>query len=204
MSLLTAPNPVQIPAPQPPTDRHWTRQEYYRLVELGVLSEDDHVELVGGRIVEMAPQNEPHATSISLSARVIETAFGQSCYARQQQPLSLPGDSEPEPDIAVVTGRPRDYLQSHPTSALLVIEVADTTLYFDRTQKAGLYASAGILDYWLLDVKGRVLEVRRNPLSDPDHPFGFRYGDLKTYLPGDIVTPLAAEGKTIKVSDLLP
>ena len=93
---------------------------------------------------------------------------------------------------------------SHPTSPLLVTEISDSTLHFDRTHKAGLYASAGIADYWLLDFQRRVLEVRRNPLPDPEHPFGFRHGDLKAYRADEAVTPLAAEDKSMRVSELLP
>ncbi len=144
--------------------------------------------------------------AISLSAKAIEKAFGQAFYSRQQQPLSLAGHSEPEPDIAVVTGGPRDYPQTHPSSALLILKVSDSTLRFDRAQKASLYASAGIADYWILNLNDRLLEVRRNPLPDPAHPFGFHYGDLKTYLPDESATPLALAdtGKSIRVSDLLP
>jgi Uma2 family endonuclease len=94
-----------------------------------------------------------------------------------QTPLAFDPDSEPEPDLAVVVGTPRDYRAHHPTTAVLIMEVSDTTLAFDRRQKGSLYARAGILDYWILNLNRRMLEVYRSPIADPVAPYGFSYSE---------------------------
>ncbi len=106
--------------------------------------------------------------------------------------------------MAVVAGKPRDYLTSHPTTAALVVEVADTTLAFDRRQKGSLYARAGILDYWIVNLVNRVLEVYRLPAADASAPLGYSYRERIRLTAGEAVSPLAFPAATIAVADLLP
>jgi Uma2 family endonuclease len=118
--------------------------------------------------------------------------------------MAIGDDSEPEPDLCVVQGSARDYEGEHPNTAALVLEVADTTLSMDRRVKASLYASAGIPDYWILNLRDRVLEVQRDPEAAAGAAFGFRYRTTLRFDEGASVTPLRAPGHAIAVADLLP
>src|SRR5437773_1108697 len=124
--------------------RRWTRQEYDRLIEIGLLQEDDPIELIEGRLVVAEPQHDPHARAVELVSEVLRRAFGRGWRVRVQLPLALGPDSEPEPDVSVVRGTPRDAPSGHPTTAALVVEIADSSLRLDRGPKAQVYARAGI------------------------------------------------------------
>jgi Uma2 family endonuclease len=187
------------PADPSPRPFRFTREQYYRLGELGFF-DGRRVELVRGEIVLMSPVNEPHVASVSLTTDVLKAAFGPGHYVRVQAPLNL-GTIDPEPDVAVVPGGPRDYA-APPTTALLVVEVADTSLHYDTTTKAEEYATAGIVDYWVIDLAGRQLIVFRDPHPIPDG--GAAYRTHLTFGPNDSVAPLAAPAATVKVADLLP
>ena len=113
-------------------------------------------------------------------------------------------ETDPEPDIAVVPGEEEDYLAAHPTTALLVLEVGDSTLAFDLADKMSLYAAAGIADYWVLDVSGRRLVVHRDPMPDAEQRFGHRYRAVTEYAAGQSAAPLAAPFSPITIDDLLP
>src|SRR5205823_8065761 len=129
---------------KPRRKTRWTYDEYYRMADAGVFR-DRHVELINGEIIEMPPQGEPHYVTILLSAKAVQAAFGNGYVVRTQAPLRTGVDEEPEPDLAVVIGDIRDTLSTgRPRSALLVIEVAITTLDFDLGEKAEIYAGAGI------------------------------------------------------------
>jgi Uma2 family endonuclease len=184
--------------------RRWSRQEYDRMIEAGVLTPDDHVELIDGEIVTATPQKSRHATAVSLAATALRRAFGEHVDVRTQLPLALDAASEPEPDVAVVAGSPRDYRDAHPSTALLVVEVSDTSLLFDRTTKANIYARAGIPDYWLLNLVDEVVEVHRNPQRSADDPAAWRYAGVERYGRQDRVAPLARPDRFIAVEDLLP
>jgi Uma2 family endonuclease len=190
--------------PDDPTDPgprpfRFSREQYYRLGELGIF-DGRRVELIRGEIAVMSPINEPHVTGVSLTTDAIRAAFGPGYYIRVQAPLNL-GTIDPEPDVAVVPGGPRDYT-APPTTALLVVEVSDTTLYYDTTTKAEEYATAGITDYWVLDVTNHRLLVFRDPV--PVAAGGVAYRTHRVLGPGDAVSPLAAPQATIRVADLLP
>ena len=184
--------------------RRWTRDEYDRMIDAGVLTTEDQVELIDGEIVTMTPQKSRHATAVHLAQDVLRRAFGESVAVRAQLPLALSADSEPEPDVAVVTGSPRDYRDEHPVTALLILEVADSTLAFDRTKKASVYARAGIGDYWLLNLVDEVLEVRRFPAPSTDSPDAWGYAAVEQYSAGDQVAPLERPDYFIAVAELLP
>ncbi len=182
--------------------KRWTREQYDTLVRHGVLGEDDHVQLIEGEIVEMAPQGPPHMTAISLVAEALREAFGDGYHCRVQGPLALSRDSEPEPDVAVIRGSPRDFAREHPATADLVVEVADTTGDFDRHRKGPMYAAAGIPEYWVVDVTARGVDIYRDPLPGEDGRAGYRVH--RRVGVDDAVTPLGAAGRSIPVRDLLP
>jgi Uma2 family endonuclease len=182
----------------------WTREDYYKMAEAGVFRPGERVELIGGRIVEMSPQNSPHATAYLLAGDAIQTVFSTGYVVRMQLPLDLSQVSQPEPDIAVVRGSIRDYAKAHPTTAVLVVEVSESTLAFDRGEKASLYASAGVPEYWVLNLVDRCLDVHRDPIRMPMQPFGYGYRSRTQYFESDRVAPLAQPHGTINVAALLP
>jgi Uma2 family endonuclease len=185
-----------------PAPRRFTRREFAAISETGVF-DDQHVELIDGEILLMPKQGERHVAGIVLAGDALRAVFGKGFVVRCQAPLDLGEYDEPQPDYAVVRGSPRDFKET-PTTALLVVEVSDTTIAHDRKRKSGLYARAGIRDYWIVDLgKGR-LEVLRGPTPDRRAPYGFRYASATVHRKGDSVAPLSAPGGAkIPVSDLL-
>jgi Uma2 family endonuclease len=188
------------PDPQPIC---WSRAAYYRLAEQGWF-QNQRVELINGDIYLMAAMNSPHRISINLTDKILQKVFSEGFFVSVQCPLSIGELSDPEPDVAVIAGDIRDYPDSHPSTAVLVVEVSDTTLGFDRKKKGSLYASAGVPDYWIINLLQRCLEVRRQPVNDSDAPFGWAYADTKIYRKGDTVSPLERPDEVIAVEDLLP
>jgi len=181
----------------------WTRDEYYKMAEVG-LFEGKAVELIEGQVIEMSPMGSRHATAITLIARVLERAFGEGYFIRWQMPLAIDEKSEPEPDVAVVAGHVRDYKDAHPTTAALIVEVAETSLEYDRTIKGSLYAKAGIADYWIVNLNDRQLEVYRTPVANAVYPGSFGYADKVILTTAASVSPLVAQQMKVPVSDLLP
>ena len=184
--------------------RRWTRKEYDRLIEQGFLHEDEPVELVGGQLMVSEPQGSQHAVCVSLVARALGRVFGPSWYVMVQLPIALDADSEPEPDIAVVPGDPRDYRDGHPSRPVLVVEVADSSLSFDRQNKGSLYARAGVPDYWIVNLIDRVLEVHRTPAPTSGALFGWTYSDVQQFGPRGSGSPLSLPRVAVAVIDLLP
>jgi Uma2 family endonuclease len=182
--------------------KRWTRREYDRMAEAGIFSPDDHVQLIDGDIVTMTPQNSPHAAAIGKTQRVLERLFGPNVWVRVQMPLIVDPDSEPEPDLAVVPGAPDDYRDQHPRTALLVIEVADSTLPLDRDRKRAIYARAGIPEYWIVNLVERCLEVYRDPVTPTGRPAAYR--SSRTLGPSETLSPLAATAAKVSIADLLP
>jgi Uma2 family endonuclease len=133
------------------------------MVGAGLLHEDERVQLIEGAILRMTPQLPPHALAIQLVADRLRDVFGAGHTVRVQVPLAISDDSEPEPDVAVVTGGARDYRDEHPSTATLVMEIADSSLMFDRHCKARIYARHGLPEYWILSLVDRSLEVYRQP-----------------------------------------
>lgn len=196
----TAPHGLFLPARRP-----WTRTEFERASELGLFRPEERLELIEGAIVEkVTPQNTPHATAIRASEEALRLAFPTGHDVRVQLPLALGDLSEPEPDVAVVTGTFRDYARAHPRGAVLVVEVADTTLAYDRVTKGSLYARAGVPEYWLVNVPDRVLEVHRDPSAMEEQPLGHHYRSITRHLPGESVCPVHAPASPVPVEDLLP
>jgi Uma2 family endonuclease len=181
----------------------WTRDEYHRMADLG-LFEGRRVELVEGQVIDMAAMKSPHAVAIDLVDAALKTFFGAGYYIRQQKPFVVSTISEPEPDVAVVRGTIRDYAEAHPTAAILIVEVTDTSVNYDQTVKGSLYAKAGIADYWILNLVKGQLEVHRQPVMDDQATYGWRYSEIVIYQPGRAVEPLAGAQGWLAVADLLP
>ncbi|HEY1696887.1 MAG TPA: Uma2 family endonuclease [Polyangiaceae bacterium] len=139
-----------------------SRREFDALIERGVL-DDARVELLYGRIVSMSPQKGPHTYGVTRLARLLILGVGDAAVVRVQMPLAVSDSSEPEPDVAIVA--PGDYLDEHPSTARLVIEVADSSVQRDR-DKAKLYAAAGVTEYWIVNVSESVFEVHAGPSAD--------------------------------------
>jgi len=138
------------------------RVEYEKMVDLGCF-EDERLELLRGALVTMSPQGSRHAEVVArMNTWLLPSLLGRA-VVRVQSPLALAEDSEPEPDVAVVP--PGDYSGGHPQTAWLVIEVADESLRKDRDVKAGLYAAAGIQEYWLVNLVDRVVDVHRHAVD---------------------------------------
>ncbi len=195
------------PPPVPPRPFRFTREQYYELDRLGYFNHT-RVELIYGEIVEMSPVNWPHAMGVGLVAEVLSVAFGSGYWVSSQQPFWIPNTapaSLPQPDAAVIAGKRRDYAD-HPTAAALLVEVSDATLNYDLTTKAEMYATAGVPEYWGLDVEGRQLHVFRDPapLPLPTELTTTAYRTHLTLGPADHVSPLAAPSASVLVSDLLP
>ncbi|HVS39224.1 MAG TPA: Uma2 family endonuclease [Gemmataceae bacterium] len=186
-----------------PQPVRWTRDEYFRLCEAGYFS-DRRVELIGGDIIEMPAQYDLHLAGIDLTANALQAAVGSGFWVRRQGTLDLSPHGVPDPDVAVVPGGPSGARRTVPTSALLVVEVSDSSLIFDRTRKGSLYAAAGLADYWIVNLVQRQLEVCRNPAADAAQPFGFAYASRTILDPGDAAAPLAAPNAQVAVADLLP
>ncbi|MGH7389480.1 MAG: Uma2 family endonuclease [Candidatus Rokuibacteriota bacterium] len=188
----------------PIRNRHWTRQEYDQLIKVGFFQEDEPIELLGGQLIVAEPKGTPHSTAIALTVEALRVAFGPGWLVRVQDPLALDDESEPEPDVVVVPGRPRDYLPEHPMRPAVLVEVAESSLGFDRGHKGSLYARAGVADYWIVNLVDEVLEVYRQPAPDRSAEFGWRYLDVQGLRAGATVSPLARPDVIVAVADLLP
>ena len=188
----------------PVRTRRWTRAEYDRLIEVGILRPGDPVELLGGELMVAEPRGSRHYTSFGLVEDALRAAFGTGWVIRSQGPVALDDESEPEPDVAVVPGTRRDYSREHPARPVLVVEVSDSSLSVDRERKGSLYARAGREDYWIVNLVERVLEIYREPVTDPSAMYGWRYASRTVLGPDASASPLAAPTTSIVVRALLP
>jgi Uma2 family endonuclease len=183
-----------------PNRIRWTRAQCTAIQDAGVLT--GRYELIDGEIISKMGHNPPHATALGLVFGWLAGVFGVQ-FIRVQTTADAGGadrdHNEPEPDVCVTRQPPRAYSARHPgpEDLLLVVEVSDTTLRFDRTTKAALYAASGIQDYWVLDVRGRRLFVHRRPEGD-------NYAEITEYGPEESAAPLARPEAAVVVSDLLP
>ena len=195
---------IDVVTTYPTRARRWTRAEYDRLIDVGILGPGDPVELLGGELMVAEPQGSRHYTSIGLVEDALRAAFGAGWVIRSQGPVALDDESEPEPDVAVVPGTIRDYSGAHPARPVLVVEVSDSSLSFDRERKGSLYARAGVADYWLVNLVERVLEIYREPVADSSAIYGWRYASRAVLGHDASATPLAAPTASIVVHALLP
>ncbi len=199
IATLTA--PTAAPGIVPPL--RWTVKDFHRLGETGIF-EGRRPVLLRGIIREQGMMNPPHAVAIELATDSFRAFLPVGFRLRAQLPLVLSQETDPMPDMAIVTGSARDYRTEHPATAILVLEISDTTIDTDLTEKAELYATARITDYWVLDLAKRQLHVLRDPAPLPAGLGATAYRNHKIYGPEDSVAPLAFPEQSIRVGDLLP
>ena len=182
----------------PLAHRRFTVDEYHRMGEAGVLREDDHVELIDGQIVEMTPIGPAHAGCVKDLVRLLHRSAGDAVLLGVQDPVVLGTYVAPEPDVAVLRPRPGGYRDRHPEPAdiLLIIEVADTSLEYDRSVKIPRYASAGIPEVWLVNLPDRHVAVYRHPKPDG-------YTQVTIVTRGATLTPLALPNARLSVDEIL-
>ncbi|HEV2854824.1 MAG TPA: Uma2 family endonuclease [Thermoanaerobaculia bacterium] len=185
-------------AAEPLQRRLFTTEEYHVMLEAGILHEDDRVELIEGEIWQMSPMKGPHLSSVARLDRIFQRNLGEDALVVVQSPIHLDDFSEPQPDLAVVRFREDFYESGLPTpeDVLLVVEVADSSLPFDRDVKAVLYARHGIPEVWLRDIPHSTLLVHRDP-----SPQGYR--DVRTFRRGERLSPLAFPDLVLEVDAIL-
>lgn len=196
---MPATAPPQTETPRPSTPRqpyHFSRAQYERMVDAGVFAPDQQVELINGSIVPMSPQNSRHAAVTTCLLHLLADACPEGYHVRSQVPLALGTTSEPEPDVVIVPGALQDHLDAHPSRALLVVEVADTSLAYDRDTKRTLYAEHGIPTYWIANLNATALEVYTDPDADD-------YRTKQTLALGDSVR-LPQTDVSLPLTDIFP
>ena len=179
--------------------RLWTVEEYHRMAQTGILDEDESVELLEGRIIHMSAKGTAHSSAVARTYKLLQKSLDGYAWIICQDPITLNQRSEPEPDIAVVKIDPLDYADHHPTpkEVYLIIEVADSSVKFDRDTKGKAYAQAGIKDYWVLDVVERKLYVFRDFSNDG-------YCTEITLDENSTISPLQFPDVHIEVGKILP
>jgi len=171
-------------------------EDYHKLGDAGILDEDSRIELIEGDLIEMAPIGVSHMRCVNRLNRLLIHAVGDAAIVSVQNPVTLPPRSEPQPDFALL--RPGADSADHVPLAAdvhLIVEVADTTLNYDRRTKLPLYARAGIIEVWIVDVQGQTIEAFSGP-SDAG------YGRSAVYRRGESVTPTQLPAATIRVDDV--
>ncbi len=192
MTATTATAPSQQTEPRP---RRFTAEEYHRMGEAGIFTEDDRVELLEGEIVEMSPIDDPHVGAVdALSEPFFAQLAGTEFRATVQNPIRLGPRSEPQPDLAVVRRGRRGAATA--ADVLLVVEVADSSRHHDRNRKVPLYAAAGIPEVWLVDLVAEVVERYAEPRGE-------RYRHLVTFGRGETVTSAVLPALSIPVDAIL-
>ena len=193
------------PRPRPPrfgpAQKRWTVAEFHRVFAAPDLKVERPY-LVHGVIWEQGPMNAPHANAVDTANETLRAIFSAGYRVRVQSALVFGLETDPQTDIAVVRGDLTTYKTKHPSTAALVVEVSDTTLFEDSTTKAELYATAGIPEYWIIDLNANVLKVLRDP--QPIAAGGVAHRTVLQYGPGDTVASLAEPERPIRIADLLP
>ena len=184
-----------------PTRKYWTKEEYYRIVELGGF-EGQRIFLFRGEIIQMPPQKYPHSYTIMELSRVLFGAYGDNYSIRVQLPFDAHGNSEPEPDFLVCT-KAAGKRKRHPNEAVLVIEVAWSSVEIDK-EKAKEYAASNVPEYWLIDVDQKQLIRHTTPLADAVSVTGFSYSEMRVFQADAELSLPGIVGKTFKLADCLP
>ncbi|MCC5639750.1 Uma2 family endonuclease [Nostoc sp. CHAB 5844] len=157
------------------TTKRFSIDEYHRLIELGFLQEGDRIELIRGELIQMVAKGTPHTVCGSILCRQLDRLLGDRAVIRGQDPITLPNQSEPQPDVAIARGIDEDYLAHHPypEDIFLVIEISDKTLDYDQTTKLEIYAEARISDYWIVNLNARQLERYTQPYQNAQGKFNY-------------------------------
>ena len=186
------------------TTKQFTIDEYNRLAELGFFHEDDRVELIKGEIIPMAAKGTLHSTFSRRLIRELSKLITNQATLQSQDPIIIPPNSEPEPDIAILKNKDDDYLNSHPAAQdlLLLIEIADSSLKYDQEVKLPLYAEAGITDYWIFNLIENCLETYNQPFQDLQGKFGYRRKVI--FLPNETVNLPCFSELALDLSNIFP
>lgn len=170
------------------TRKKFTLEEYHRLTDLGFFESGERVELIRGDIIKMAPKRTPHSVCNSLLLEELYSLLKGKANVRGQEPIIIPPNSEPEPDVVIARKKEDNYLSSHPQAEdiLLVIEIADSTLKFERDVKLPLYAEAGITDFWILNLSDNQLETYSQPYQESNGTYNYRSKQI--YLPNEVIS----------------
>lgn len=184
-----------------PHPRLFTNAEYHAMGDAGILAPDERVQLIAGEIVVMSPMGSRHAAGVGLTTDAFYTSrqLEGRALIRAQLPLVIPDFSEPEPDFMLLVRRDDQYALAHPRpeDVLLLVEVADSTLAYDRRVKLPLYAAAGVPESWLMNLQDDGIEAHADPSPD-----GYR--TVRRYRAGDVISPIAFPDLSFSVSQLIP
>ncbi len=200
MSAVANPAPVVAPQPQPAPRvggrKRWSVEQFVALCDAGFIAPDEHVELLEGEIILKMSQNFPHIDAVRAVAKALRAIFGEGFDVSQQLPIRTP-DSVPEPDVLVLKGEWESFKgrNPRPEEVALVVEVADTSLAYDREEKSRIYAHAAFGEYWIVNLHDRLLEVRRRPLASGV------YAETKVY---GTEASIEVGATTLQVASLFP
>jgi len=179
-------------------------QQYHDMIQAGILTADDPVELLEGWLVPKMPKNPPHRVTTELAAEALRSVVPPGWYVTNQEPVTT-STSEPEPDISVVQGRPRDYTDRHPgpEHLAMVVEISDSSISRDRGIKRRAYARAGVPIYWIIDVTERRVEIHTHPTGPAEQP---TYASVQHYSVDEMLPVLIGDREVgrIAVRDILP
>jgi Uma2 family endonuclease len=186
------------------TAKRFTLEEYHRLTELGFFGEGERVELIRGEIIQMTAKGTPHSVCNTQLNRELTKLLSDRATPRNQEPIILSSNSEPEPDYAIVRNRADDYLSAHPTSEdiLLIIEIADSSLSYDQEVKLSLYAEDSIQDYWIFNLVENILEIYSEPYQTPQGDFGYRL--KRIVLPNETISLPTFPNLILDLSKVFP
>jgi len=186
------------------TPKRFTIDEYHRLISLGFLTESDRIELIRGELIQITAKGTPHTVCSSILCRQLDRLLGDRVVIRGQDPITLPNNSEPEPDVVIARGTDEDYLAHHPypQDILLVVEISDSTLTYDQTTKLKLYAEVGIYDYWIVNLNARQLERYNQPYQNAQSEFNYLSKQIS--LPNQSVLIPGFEDTLLDLSRIFP
>lgn len=175
--------------------RLFTVSEFEKMISDGILKEDERVELIRGEIVEMSPINHPHAALVSKLEFLFHDALGKQAYVWSQNPIWIDRRNRPQPDVVLLKWRGDFYQRKRPTAVdvLLVVEVADSSLSYDRGDKSALYAEVGIPEYWIVNVRENVIEVFSEPANGRYRKTSKAKGNDKLILPAGLEASIAVD-----------
>jgi Uma2 family endonuclease len=188
----------------PVTPKRFTIGDYHQLIKLGFLTENDRVELIRGELMQMVAKGTPHTVCNTSLVYELTILLQRQAIVRGQEPITLPPNSEPEPDLVIAKNRSDRYLSNHPQpeDILLVVEIADSTLKYDQETKLPLYAESGISHYWIFNLVTYCLEIYTQPYQDLQGKFA--YANKQILLPNSSVNVPGFPDLSLDLSQVFP